>query len=354
MSINNIIQNLAQIVSNTPQFSTVEAERQNSGTLQLAPGQTLQAEVLAALPNNRFLARIAGELFGIEIPIIVQPGETLEMTYVTGEPRPTFSLSISGSSGTSTRISDVGKWLSQLASDNQPKEQTAVLPRRDFILDGPPEDAGALANQLREALSQSGVFYESHLMQCFLGERQIRDLLREPQGKLSQITKGNPKTDSPDSRAAAGEEEAASHLTEDDLPRLTAGCKPFGPGDYVHPSAMALVKEQLQTVSTGIFAWHGQVWPEQQMDWTVCEREAQNGESTDKEWETTLNLALPNMGGISSVLRLKKDGLHLSITTDRKASADSMRDERDNLAQAMAEAGVKLMEMVIEHEEPGT
>ncbi len=352
MSINSIIQNLAQVVSNTPRVSTVEADRQTTGPFPLAPGQPVQAEVLAGLPNNRFLARIAGELFKMELPIIVQPGEALEMTYVTGEPRPTFSLSISGNSGTPVQISDVGKWLNQLSQNNAPLEQTASLPRRGIILDGPPDDTNTLAGQLRETLSLSGLFYESHLMQCFLGERQVRDILREPQGKLAQRTKGNPEVNSPAERAATERDETAARLVEDTPFREAANGARSESGGYVHPSTLGLVKEQLETLASGIFAWHGQVWPEQQMEWTVCEREARSGEAACAEWETTIYLELPKLGGINSVIQLRNDGLHLRIRTDKTSSVESMQTEKEALAQKMAEAGVRLVEMVIEHEAP--
>ncbi len=354
MSINAIIQNLAQIISNTSAFSTVEAERQSSGQLPLAPGQPVQAEILANLPNNRFLARIAGELFKMELPIIVQPGETLNMTFVTGEPRPTFSLSASGNNGTPVQLSDIGKWLSRLAGSTLAEEQTTVLPRRNIILNGPPDDTGVLAGQLRDSLTLSGVFYESHLLRCFLGERQLRDILREPQGKLADISKGKLKAKSPVDRASVEEEEFAAGLIEHEPTESSRnGNRPETCGS-VHPWTERIIKDQLQTLSSGVFAWQGQVWPEQEMDWTVCEREARKGETTGKVWETTLNLKLPNMGGINSLLQLDEDGLRLHIRTDRSSSADAMQLEKEALAQALAEAGVKLVEMVVEHEEHGT
>lgn len=353
MSINAIIQNLAQIISNTSEFSTVEAEKQSGGQLPLAPGQPVQAEVLANLPNNRFLVRIAGELFKMELPIIVQPGETLHLNYVTGEPRPTFSLSASANDGTPVQISDIGKWVCRLAGGTLAEERT-VLPRRDIILNGPPNDTGALAGQLRDTLILSGVFYESHLLRCFLGERQLRDIFREPQGKLADLSKEKLKAKFPDDRALTELKEFASGLIEDELVDLPpSGNRPDSCGS-IHPWTERIIKDQLQTLSSGVFAWQGQVWPEQEMDWTVCEREARNGKTAGKAWETTLNLKLPGMGGVSSLLQMDEDGLRLHIRTDSSLSADVMQLETEALAQAMAEAGVKLVAMVVEYEEPGT
>ncbi len=118
--VNDITQSLVQQLAKTSPVSTFEAERQSTGQFQLNPGQLVQAEILASLPNNRFLARIAGELFKIELPLILQPGETLHLTVVSDEPRPTFARHGPKNSAMPVSISDTGKWLSMLAQMGYP------------------------------------------------------------------------------------------------------------------------------------------------------------------------------------------------------------------------------------------
>lgn len=82
------------ILAKTAATPTVDAQQRASSQLQLNPGQQVKAEIIANLPNSMYLARVAGEMYSLEIPLNVQPGETLEMTFVTADPRITFQLSL--------------------------------------------------------------------------------------------------------------------------------------------------------------------------------------------------------------------------------------------------------------------
>jgi hypothetical protein len=352
--VNDITQSLVQQLAKTSPVSTFEAERQSAGQLQLSPGQLVQAEILASLPNNRFLARIAGELFNIELPLILQPGETLLLTMVSDEPRLTFSMSRSENSAIPVSISDTGKWLSMLAQNGISRQQAAAVPRNDIILTGPPADTGLLATLLQNALSMSGVFYESHLVQWFLGERQLKDILKEPQGKLATQAK-TPVDGQPSHKAATidGKEpvEKPEELISFTGPR--ADNRKTSP-EPVEPRTIPIIQDQLHALQSGQISWQGQAWPGQQMEWTVSEREAGTGEKAEKNWHTTLRLSFPNLGEVNATLKLNNEGVHLLIKAGRDSSVAVMREERQDLERAMSDAGVKLLGMVVEHEEHGT
>lgn len=354
--VNDITQSLVQQLAKTSPVSTFEAERQSAGQFQLSPGQLVQAEILASLPNNRFLARIAGELFKIELPLILQPGETLHLTVVSDEPRPTFALSRSENSAIPVSISDTGKWLSMLAQNGISGQQAAALPRNGILLTGPPADTGLLATLLQNALSMSGVFYESHLVQWFLGERQLKDILKEPQGKLA--TPAKTPTDAQSSHKAViidgkNPAEKPEELITVDRPRTGNRQESAEPVDS---RTIPIIQDQLQTLQTGQLAWQGQAWPGQNMEWTVSEREAETGENSGKNWQTTLRIALPTLGEVNATLRLNNEGVHLLIKADRDSAVTVMQEERQDLELAMSAAGVKLLEIVVEQEKhgPGT
>ena len=234
------IQTLAQILTRSSPTQSGQADRQTAYQMQLTPGQQVQAEVMASLPNQRFLARIAGKLFNIELSIIVQPGETLELTFVTGEPHLTFALSRAGNSSTPVTISDTGRLLNQLTMNSADPRQTGGLTRNSTILNGPPADTSLFAGLLGEALTLKGIFYESHLLQWFLGERQARELLKEPQGKLSSrgksLTEGKPAQKSGADGADGFTEEALA----DELICTDRSSAP------VDPRTVSIVREQLE------------------------------------------------------------------------------------------------------------
>ncbi|HBB70517.1 MAG TPA: flagellar hook-length control protein FliK, partial [Geobacter sulfurreducens] len=187
MIVTQEIARIAQALLKDSTYSLVEARWQTLTPLNLTPGQMVQAEVLANLPDSRYLIRLANQLLRMEIPLNLQPGQTVELTFVSEEPRLVFALSKEANSGVPVRISDTGRWLNQLATSRNDAVQSTPLPRPSIILQEPPRDTGRLAEGLRNALTRSGVFYESHLSQWVKGERPLADLLREPQGSLSRL-----------------------------------------------------------------------------------------------------------------------------------------------------------------------
>jgi hypothetical protein len=348
------IQNLAQIFTKSSASTAGDSGREASYQLQLTPGQQVQAEVLANLPNQRFLARIAGELFRIELPVIVQPGETLSLTFVSGEPNPTFTLSRSENSASPVTISDTGKLLNQLSLNPTERQQISALQRGNPVLTGtPPGDTALFAKLLGEALSFNGLFYESHLLEWVMGERQIRDILKEPHGKLANRAKlstevnSSQKNVNPNGKGLDGEMNISilDELLSDDSQNL-----PIGP---INPRTIPIIQEQLHTLHSGEVIWQGQVWPRQQMEWSVREEKQSNGREAEKSWASTLRLDFPNLGEVNATLHLGKDGLSIHINTDRDTTSAVMKKEQQRLEQAMSNAGIKLLNMAIDHEEHG-
>jgi hypothetical protein len=353
MVIVDAIQNLAQLLAKSPASSAVGGERQAAYQMQLTPGQQVQAEVLASMPNQRYLARIAGELFRIELPIIVQPGEIFQMTVVTGEPNLSFTLSRSQNSATPVTISDTGKWLGQLSRNSDDPQQVGSLPRNGLILNDRPGDTALFAGLLRDALTLNGVFYESHLIQWFLGKRSQKELLQEPQGKLS--VRGKTAADGKsaqqrvksDCKGPSGEPDEPildAILSDDDLNERS------GPID---PRTMPIIQEQLQMLHSDRFIWQGQVWPGQQMEWEVSREKQANGEGAEAGCQSILRLDLPNLGQVVATVQLGKGGISIHISADRAAASVAMKSEEQALLQAMTGAGIKVQKMAIEHEEHG-
>ncbi|HJV36675.1 hypothetical protein [Geomonas sp.] len=133
-----------------------DAQQRASALLQPNPGQQVKAEIIANLPNNLYLARVAGEMYKLEIPLNVQPGKTMVMTFVAAEPRITFQYLPPQQEGTSVQLSSFGKWLSTVASDAT--SPAAVL---EPLLASPLLDTPLLASRLREALTQGGLLCSS-------------------------------------------------------------------------------------------------------------------------------------------------------------------------------------------------
>ena len=94
---------------------------------------------------------------------------------------------------------------------------------------------------------------------------------------------------------------------------LAARSDGTGPHDLVgpvpvHPEAVALVRQQLETYETRHFCWQGEVWPSQRLDWEAIEEKPKESSPRDPAsgngWQTRLQLSLPNLGEVTASLRL--------------------------------------------------
>ena len=271
----------------------------------------MKAEIIANLPNNLYLARVAGEMFKLEIPLNVQPGETLEMTFLSADPRITFQIYRPEGGGESVSLSSMGKWLSSVARDAPP---LTVL--GEPLLESPAQGFALLGDRLKAALTQSGLFYESHLAQWALGGLPLAELLKEPQGKLSRLARG----------------EGAPEETE-------------GPdeAEFADSRTLPLVKEQLHFLNSGVLSWKGEAWPGQGMDLAITARDAEAGGA---EIEATLSLALAHLGGVEAKLRFGADGFFVDFVCDRPGSAALLKDGGGDLRSALASTGLHLTRMV--------
>ncbi|MDP9581817.1 UNVERIFIED_ORG: hypothetical protein J2791_001099 [Burkholderia contaminans] len=198
---------------------------------------------------------------------------------------------------------------------------SAALPASDV--------AAALRAALAQAVSESGLFYESHLAQWLAGQRPLAALMREPQARLT----AEPVQPAPD----AAQQDAPDVLDELLAPRLPlpaaartavqpgatapggAAAHSLAPaqnapaaarpgmasstagttdplGDHpdarwtparaelaaasadpqaqvsaapVHPAAVPIVRQQLDALATDQFRWAGEAWPGARLDWTI-------------------------------------------------------------------------------------
>lgn len=114
-----------------------------------------------------------------------------------------------------------------------------------------------------------------------------------------------------------------------------------------------LVQQQLEAVSTNRLFWHGEVWPQQTMDWAIeleNERQGDGTHENEQRWNTSLSLTTPRLGRVDAVLQLNAAGVRIVLATPYGATAADLRDEVPRLAQALERAGVPLLNLQVKHE----
>jgi hypothetical protein len=286
------------------------------------------------------------------------------------------STEAGGESHEFTTLSHTAQLIGNLLARDGESPAPAALNRGQPLLTRPPLTAAEILPQLAKAISQSGLFYEAHLVQWALGQRPLADLLAEPQGALSnpdtlaayrqpantdsttQRTASSPAVvGSEQSRAGSilqsllgAEAQEARAPNSTNLPSATAAATAKVP-DELRP----LVQQQLESAATQRMAWHGELLPDQRLEWEI-EREVPHHAVSDDEppaWTTSLRLATPQLGQVDARLRLTRQGIQINIAAAVGDTAAGLRQSAGALQKALSTAGVPLLSLQIKHEERG-
>ncbi|AZQ52574.1 flagellar hook-length control protein FliK [Burkholderia cenocepacia] len=319
------------------------------------------------------------------LPLLADPAVLL-----TDTPVPARAPAASAPAGSATPASDQAS--AQASSATATREAAA------------PPPAAALRAALAQAVSESGLFYESHLAQWLAGQRPLAALLREPQARLAtalapadsdavphdstdlldellaqrsplpaaaRVSAPPPAQGGAPARDPAQAAQAATRPgaslppdTADPLaahtdPRWTparaelagASSDPQAqqPLATVHPAAVPLVRQQLDALATDQFRWTGEAWPGARLDWTI-EPDAPghraptgggDGAGDGIAWRTRLTLTLPSLGTVDAELVLNGAQLVARLRANQ-TGADRLTRHEAALRQRLEGSGLKV------------
>jgi hypothetical protein len=338
--IHNDIQNQLALLVKTSAAPLIEVAQDITEAPQWVPGERLPAFVLASLPNGRFQVQIQDQVLDMNLPRNSEPGQKLDLTFVSATPRMTFALAgelaktLPANGGVS--LSETAKFLGALiqkgasAGDASPAAVAKSVP---ILAGAPPANIQDFAVALKSAVSQSGLFYESHQAQWVSGERSLASLMKEPQAQLP-LAQGTAVSQTIDAKASGD-----------------AGLQSVLSGrEAMHPQTAPLVQQQLETLDTRQIVWQGQVWPGQTMDWQIEEEAARQSPDYDDEapqWRTRLHLDLPGLGGVSAKLAIDRAGIRVEMVAERNESAGVLQKEVSQLAASMEASGLKVAGLAV-------
>lgn len=372
----------------------------------LVAGQKVMAEIQAMLPNGTYRALINQRNITLALPFSAKSGDSLELQVTESDGKLALAVvanpETSGKQATATTsatLSRAGQLISDLfagARDAGGSPAAATL-NANTPLSATPVSAQDLLPQLKQAITQSGMFYESHQAEWVEGRFAKAALLQEPQGKLSspatlaaqaqidampQGIGANPPpaagqaTAQPATTHAASvtADEAAAQIpqkTPASATETTAALRPGGDAapageagkaatpsstpsaapsqQLVAPQTQALVQQQLEALATQNFSWQGQIWPGQEMRWEIEEdggrRPTAGDDETASRWSTQLHLTLPNLGSVDAKIRLQGDEITLQMTAGSEETRALMRAAGIALRSQLSEAGITLSSM---------
>lgn len=353
---------------------------------RMQPGQRFLALIERPLPDGSFRALVAGKSITLALPESVKSGDTLELQVTEQRGNTVHARPLLAGAGQATdlprpTLSQAGQIISQLLTGRHGEARPLPLQQTSGVLTPSPGQAATLAPMLRQAISQSGMFYESHLRQWAEGKFPLSNLLKEPQGQLSSLSTGNspatPQTGSqpplpaqapaeapetaslkppPGSNASAlsETEQVRRQLQEANQPRpgpLESATKISPASRQIAEPLTPVVLQQLEALASNLLSWQGMVWPGMQLQWSVSDPDSESGQSSSDEegqiWRSTLRVDLPNIGGVQARLLLGPQGLRIQLDTDNANTAQSMRAGQSSLIEALEAAGISLQQLTV-------
>jgi hypothetical protein len=353
---------------------------------ELRTGQTFSARIQEVLPDNTYRALVAGKQLTLQLPEGAKAGDQLELLVIDRSAKVVIAKQVETAPAATdesapypfAKFSPAARMIGQLLPAEGQSPPPVQLNRGQPLLAEPPQSqsaAGQLAPTLAKAVTQSGLFYESHQAQWVTGKLPLEQLLQEPQGRRSLPTAFQLAAAEIEARAATPAGVAERPVTAGNiLQNLLAGNEKVGAGGTAQNAAHAtqvapqtvalaqqvpdelrpLVQQQLEAVATQRMMWHGEVWPQQPMDWEIeqdNEREAGDTGEEASRWRTTLSLTTPRLGRVDANLQLSANGVRITLATPYGASAADLRDAAPQLAEALAAAGVPLLAFQVKHED---
>lgn len=288
--------------------------------MQIAVGQQVAAKVISTLADGTSLVRLADTTARMSLPAGVKSGDVLQLTMIDKAARPLFLLASAPDSAPST-FSNGARLLDRLLHASSVAGGTPLAGDKPLIELSPAVTHAAasisakeIAASLQNALSKSGLFYESHLAQWANGRLPLETIAQEPQARHGM------------------------HF-QSELPSSST------PADPRHAQIATLVGAQIDALENQRLAWQGEAWPGQPVRWEVGREkdESAHGQAaTDPVWQTNVRFALPHLGNVTATIRLCGQRVQMRIQADAPAATVTLKANGAVLADAMAAAGLPL------------
>lgn len=207
-------------------------------------------------------------------------------------------------------LSETARVISSVlgAAQHAPGAKTAALTGTEPLVTAPRPDPAQLAHKLEQAISQSGLFYESHLAEWAQGTRSLSDLMHEPQ------TAKQP------------------------------GVLP------TEPNTAQFINLQLTSQEQARVLWQGQLAPGQQMHWEIHKDAPQQrggDEPPEPAWRSGMRFRLPLLGDIDATVVMVGNQVQIEIQAGSSDIGAVLRRHAAGLTGAMEAAGTPLSSLTI-------
>ena len=314
------------------------------------PGDRFSALIQKALPDGTFEALVDGRTIKLALPQAAQAGERLELVVARSSPRAVLANPAPAApddSAARAALSPTGRLISFLLTGQPAPETPAIARGQPLQAASGPINAAALAAALRQGISESGLFYESHLARWTAGKLPTEALLREPQARLP-LTQGG-STQGPGAPAQGHTAPPAADASSASRTANTTQAVAPVRADAIPDRLLPVMHQQLDALATHHYSWHGQAWPGQPMELEIEDPhgDGEHDNADDAAWKTTLRLSLPALGGVEARIALDAGGVRIHLSADDSTTTAVLHEQRGGLADALARANLTLKELQV-------
>ncbi|MFZ6748230.1 flagellar hook-length control protein FliK [Undibacterium sp. Ren11W] len=227
---------------------------------------------------------------------------------------------------TPTRLSNVGKLINSILKEAELQGSNTSLVSKTLTLQNSDDftNPEKLANHLRQSVSSSGLFYESHVASWAEGKFTKSDLMREPQAQMNN---------------AASINFAASTFNDDTQAHLAQ-----------------LIHLQLDSLEEQKLAMQGRLLPNLPFEWEIT-RDKKNGDNsqgetdTDVQWQSTVRFELPLLGVVAANINLNAGQIQLSLRSNTVNTVHSLQEHASDLIETLNQLGTSLQAISVKHDE---
>lgn len=275
---------------------------------QFVKGQEYFAHVLSKVGETAYNVKVEsgslkGTILKMDLGAAAKAGQIITLRYMHDNPLPTFLLASTPTnvSGSTTELSSganlIGHYLQQAeAAGVSTRFQAAA------VVSHSPANPQVMAQDLKNAVSNSGLFYESHLSDLVQGNLSLAAIKQEPQNQTN-------------------------------LPIAN------------------LMSQQLAILENQRMRWHGEVWPGQKMDWDVYQDQGNPDEGQtantsqakkDSPISSEMTLHLPHLGKVSARITLTDGRMRVNILAEQPETLTTLNAKKLSLAEAISKNGQQL------------
>jgi hypothetical protein len=186
-----------QAATNAATQPVVAAQKIADVLSNLIPGQRVLAEIQALLPNGNYRAIVGQRDLTLALPFAAKAGDSIELEVTESDGKLTLAFVANRTSTSAananpesvpTTFSSTGKLIGNLmaAIDGEGKRAPATpLNGNQALVENMPKNAADLVPVLKQAITQSGMFYEAHQARWVAGQLPTEALRQEPQARFS-------------------------------------------------------------------------------------------------------------------------------------------------------------------------